>query len=302
MLLFAFVLVEQSGLPVPSAPMLLAAGALAGLGRMSLGLAWSLTVFASLIGDCVWFGLGRWRGFSVLNLFCRLSLEPDTCVQKTQASYGKHGANWLLFAKFVPGLGLIAPTMAGMFKVTPWKFLTLDAGGATLWSGAYLMTGWIFRDQLEDAADYLERFGSGFIVVLVGGFALYIAFKYYQRQKVYRDLRIARITPQELRQRMDKGESVVVVDLRSEFEWPEGRIPGALTPVGDDLESVIPANTHGEVVLYCSCPNEISSARAALRLRKHGLKHVRPLEGGFPVWKGLGYPIEIPAVVPLNQS
>jgi len=296
-LLFAFVLAEQSGLPIPSTPMLLAAGALSGLGRMNLAYAWSIAIFASLVGDSLWFILGRTRGFSILSLVCRISLEPDTCVQKTQVTYGKHGVNWLLFAKFVPGLSTIAPPMAGMFKVKPWKFLTMDTVGATLWSGAYLFVGWLFRDQLEDVAFYLARFGSGLIVVLIGGVLLYVGFKYIQRQRVYRDLRIARITPQELKRRMDKGEKVVVIDLRSEFEWAEGRIPGSLFPIGDDLETLISDTPKGEIVLYCSCPNEVTSARAALRLKRHGVKHVRPLEGGFPVWKELGFPVELPASV-----
>ena len=222
LLLFLFVLAEQSGLPIPSTPMLLAAGALSGLGRMNLAFAWSLSIFASLIGDSIWFGLGRWRGFSILNLFCRISLEPDTCVQKTQTTYSKHGVNWLLFAKFVPGLSTIAPPMAGMFKVTPLKFLRMDGAGAFLWSGAYLVAGWIFRDQLEIVAFMLARLGSSLIVVLAGGLGLYIAVKYIQRQRVYRDLRIARITPRELESRMEKGENPIVVDLRSEFELAEG--------------------------------------------------------------------------------
>jgi len=301
-LLFAFVLAEQIGLPIPSTPMLLAAGALSGLGRMNLAYAWSLAILASLVGDSLWFILGRRRGFSILNLVCRISLEPDTCVQKTQVTYGRHGVNWLLFAKFVPGLSTIAPPMAGMFKVKPWKFLSMDTGGAVLWSGAYLTVGWLFRDQLEVAAFYLARLGSWLIVVVVGAIALYIAFKYIQRQRVYRALRIARITPQELKRRMDKGESVVVIDLRSEFEWADGRIPGSLSPVGDDLETLISDTPKGEIVLYCSCPNEVTSARAALRLKRHGVKHVRPLEGGFPVWKELGYPVEFPAAVPLSES
>lgn len=301
-LVFAFVLAEQSGLPIPSTPMLLAAGALAGLGRMNLASAWSLAILASLVGDSFWFTLGRWRGFSVLNRFCRISLEPDTCVQKTQTSYRKHGVNWLLFAKFVPGLSTIAPPMAGMFKVAPWKFLIMDAGGAFLWSGAYLTVGWLFRDQLELVAMYLERLGSGLIAVLVASIVGYISFKYIQRQRVYRDLRIARITPQELKRRMDNGENVVIIDLRSEFEIAEGRIPGALTPSGDDLESLVPTLTQSEIVLYCSCPNEITSARAALRLKRHGVKRVRPLEGGFPVWKELGFPIEDPARATLSST
>ena len=299
MLLFAFVLAEQSGLPIPSTPMLLAAGALAGLGRINLAFAWSLAIVASLIGDSLWFALGRWRGFSILNVFCRISLEPDTCVQKTQITYGKHGVNWLLFAKFVPGLSTIAPPMAGMFKVTPWRFLGMDTAGAVLWSGAYLIVGWMFRDQLELVATLLARLGSGLIAVLAGGIALYIAFKYIQRQRVYRDLRIARIAPRELKSRMDKGEQVIVIDLRSDFEQADGRIPGSLAAVGDNVENLIstidPTRiAENEVVLYCSCPNEISSARAALRLKRHGVKRVRPLEGGFPVWKELGFPVEMP--------
>jgi len=301
-LLFAFVLAEQSGLPIPSTPMLLAAGALAGLGRMNLPFVWSLAVAASLAGDSLWFVLGRLKGFSILNLFCRISLEPDTCVQKTQLTYGKHGVNWLLYAKFVPGLSTIAPPMAGMFKVSPWMFLAMDTAGSILWSGTFIALGWWFRDQLEVVALYLGRLGSGLIVLLVGCIVLYIAFKYIQRRRVYRDLHIARITPQELKGRMDKGEDVIVVDLRSEFEWQEGRIPGSLAPVDDNLESLIPTITQSEVVLYCSCPNEVSSARAALRLKHHGVKRVRPLEGGFPVWKDLGFPIEQPVVVPLNNK
>lgn len=305
LLLFLFVLAEQSGLPIPSVPMLLAAGALGGLGRLNLPFAWSLAILASLFGDTLWFALGRWRGHSILNLFCRISLEPDTCVQKTQTTYGKHGANWLLFAKFVPGLSTIAPPMAGMFKVNPWKFLVMDTGGALLWSGAYLLAGWWFRDQLELLAAFLSRLGSGLGVLIVAGLVGYVAYKYIQRQRVYRDLRIARITPHELKRRMDKGETMTVIDLRSEFEWHEGRIPGSLTLASGQLDTFVPEVTQGEIVLYCSCPNEISSARAAMRLKRLGMKHVRPLEGGFPVWKDLGFPVELfhneESVVPLKK-
>jgi rhodanese-related sulfurtransferase len=235
--------------------------------------------------------LGRWRGVSILDVFCRISLEPDTCVQKTRTSYGKYGVNWLLFAKFVPGLSTIAPPMAGMFRVGALKFLVMDTAGSLLWSGVFLWTGWWFRDQLEVVALYLSRLGSGLLVVLLAGLLLYIGFKYFQRQRVYRDLRIARITPHELKRRMDAGEKVVVIDLRSDFERAEGTIAGSLAPTDDDLEGLVAGIDGAEIVLYCSCPNEISSARAALRLKKHGVKRVRPLEGGFPVWKELGFPV-----------
>ncbi len=294
-LLFLNVLAEQMGLPIPSAPVLLAAGAMAGLGQMSLPAAWTGAIAAALAGDFVWYTLGKWRGNAILGLFCRISLEPDTCVQKSQTTYGRHGANWLLFAKFVPGLSTIAPPMAGMYKVTPARFILLDGAGAMLWSGAFLLTGIAFRGQLELVLVWLTRLGSGLIAVLAGGLAIYIAFKYLQRRRVYRELRIARIAPRELKRRLDAGESVVLIDLRSEYEQAEGRIPGSVSPIADDLEALIPRVGGAEIVLYCSCPNEISAARAALRLRKHGAKRVRPLEGGFAAWKELGYPVEMPA-------
>jgi membrane protein DedA with SNARE-associated domain/rhodanese-related sulfurtransferase len=300
--LLAFVLAEQLGLPIPSTPMLLAAGALSGLGRMSLAFAWSLAIAASMAGDSLWFLLGRYRGASILNLFCRISLEPDTCVRKTQTTYSQHGVNWLLFAKFVPGLSTIAPPMAGMFKVAPWRFLAMDAAGGMLWSGAYLLVGWLFRNQLEIAAFYLERLGSGLVVLVFGSLLLYIGFKYFQRQRVYHDLRVSRITPAELKKQMDRGEQVILIDLRSDYERQEGSIPGSLAPVNDDLESLVPAITQNEIVLYCSCPNEVSSARAALRLKRHGVKKVHPLEGGFPVWKNLGFPIEYTGIEPLGTD
>lgn len=291
-LLFAFVLAEQVGLPVPATPMLLAAGALAGLGHMSLSWSLLLAVIASLAGDLLWFLLGRFRGASILNLFCRISLEPDTCVRKTQTTYSRHGVNWLMFAKFVPGLSTIAPPMAGMFRVSPWKFLALDAVGSVLWAGAYLLLGWAFRNQLELVAFYLEKLGSGLIVLVLVALLGYIAFKYIQRQRVYRDLRIARITAHELKKNIDQGDTVILIDLRSEYERTQGSIPGSLSPVGDDLETLVPVITQNEIVLYCSCPNEESAARAALRLKRYGVAKVRPLEGGFALWKELGFPVE----------
>ena len=281
--------------------MLLAAGALAGLGRMNLAFAWSLAIFSRRL-PAIPYGSASAAGAALLHLSTSSAasrFEPDTLrAENWQTTYCKHGVNWLLFAKLSCRVSAPSrPLWPACSKVKPVEVSSpMDTAGAILlWlSGAYLIAlGWgIFRDQLElVAALWLERLGSSLIAVLAGGLVLYIAFKYFQRQRVYRDLRIARITPQELKRRMDKGEDVVVIDLRSEFEWADGRIPGALTPVGDNVEELVsPASiqTHiaeSEVVLYCSCPNEISSARAALRLKRHGVQHVRPLEGGFPVWK-----------------
>jgi membrane protein DedA with SNARE-associated domain/rhodanese-related sulfurtransferase len=291
-LLFFSVLAEQLGLPLPATPLLLAAGALAGTGKMNPVLAWSLAVAASLAGDFLWFHLGRTRGSSVLRLLCGISLEPDTCVRTTKASWSRHGSKWLLFAKFVPGLSTVAPPMAGMLKVSPAEFLLMDTVGAGLWAGTFVIAGWSFRNQLEVIASYLSRFGAWLGIAVVSGLLVYVAVRHLRRQRVLHSLRIARITPLELRERMNKGDNFTIVDLRNAFEWREARIPGALTLSDEQLTTFLAASG-GEFVLYCSCPHESSTISAAMRLARNGIDRIRPLEGGFPLWLELGLPVEM---------
>jgi membrane protein DedA with SNARE-associated domain/rhodanese-related sulfurtransferase len=291
-LLFVVVLTEQIGLPLPAAPFLIAAGALAGLHQLNLAEAIAVGILASLISDSVWFYLGKRRGGAILQLLCRISLEPDTCVSKTRSIYLRYGARSLLFAKFVPGLSAIASPMAGMVKLAPWKFVLLDAVAALLWVGSFTGLGWIFREQLEDLGAFLGRFGVWMAVAVAVGLTLYVAMKYWQRRRIYRALRIARITPEELNQRMEAGESLTIVDLRNAIEWREGRIPRSLQLTNDNLDSLLAPGSDAEIVLYCSCPDEFESAKAALRLKRAGVTRVRPLEGGFPLWRDLGYPVD----------
>ena len=103
---------------------------------------------------------------------------------------------------------------------------------------------------------------------------------------------------------MDNGDAITIVDLRNTFEWHEGRIPGSLTLTAKELDNFVPTAPEAEMILYCSCPNEVSSAAAAtLRLKRRGLKSIRPLEGGFPLWAQLGFPVEVPlGVGPTGSS
>lgn len=293
--LFACVLAEQLGLPLPAAPILLAAGALASAGKLNLAAALLFAVAASLIGDSVWYSLGRLQGMAVLRLICKISLEPDACVRQTNAAYAKHGTRWLLFAKFVPGVSTVAPPMAGIYRVNVWTFLGADGAGAGLWAGVYLFAGWWFGGQIETVAAHMDRLGGWVGLAVAGAVVSYVLFKLLKRTRVHRSLRVARITPLALRQRMESGESILIVDLRNRFEWREGRIPGALTLTAKELDAYVPAIRDTEMILYCSCPNEVSSAAAAtMRLKRRGIKSIRPLEGGFPRWTQLGFPIEVP--------
>lgn len=294
--LFIAVVAEQIGVPIPAGPVLIASGALAGLHRMSLPAALLLAVAGCLFSDSVWYFLGRRRGGRILGFFCRVSLEPDTCVSNMQSFYSRYGPKSLLFAKFVPGLGALGPPMAGAVHLPEWKFFSLDAGGALTWSGTYFALGWIFRTQLKELGLRLAGFGAFVATIVVLSLVLYISFKYLQRRRIYRSLRIARITPFDLRKRMDAGEKLTIVDLRNPIEWREGWIPGSLKFVSDELDSMVPTLEPGDVVLYCSCPNEAGSARAALRLKRRGVRSVRPLDGGFTRWLELGFPVEVPLV------
>jgi membrane protein DedA with SNARE-associated domain len=253
--IFAFVLAEQLGFPLPAIPVLLAAGAVAGAGHLNFGFVLAAAIAASLLADSFWYELGRRRGIKVLQLLCRISLEPDSCVRRTEDVFIRHGARSLLVAKFIPGINTAAPPLAGIFRMKYSRFLAFDSAGAFLWAGGFLGLGWLFSDQLERVADWAAQLGGWLLVILVGGAAGYIVWKYYQRQKFLRELRIARITAQELKQKIDAGEAVVVVDLRHriDFEAEPEAIPGALHVPPEELEQ-----RHGEIprdrelILYCT--------------------------------------------------
>ncbi len=294
-LLFGWVLAEQLGLPLPSAPLLLAAGALAGSNRMNLAAALVLPIVAVGVSDAFWYQLGRRRGMKLLHWLCRISLEPDSCVNRTQGHFERRGAWALAVAKFVPGLNAMAPPLAGVTRM-PWRrFAFFDGLGTLLWVSAYIGVGYIFSGQIDRIASHMLFLGRGLFVLVVGGLVLYIGWKYFKRRRFFHSLRIARITPGELHQRMEDGENVVVVDLRHsmEFESEPETIPGAVHMDAGDLEEaidVIPRDR--EIVLFCSCPNEATAAEMAIRLRRLGITRIRPLAGGIDGWRQRGFPLQ----------
>jgi membrane protein DedA with SNARE-associated domain/rhodanese-related sulfurtransferase len=295
LLLFVVVLAEQVGLPIPAAPVLLAAGALAGAGKLSLSLAIVLALVACLLGDLLWYYLGRYRGARVLGLLCRISLEPDYCVRRTENFFIRYGTKSLLIAKFIPGLSTVTPALAGLFKISVGQFLLYNGLGALLWTMAFILPGYLFSNQLEYLAEQAARFGSSLIVLVVAALALYIMYKYVNRVRLLRELRIARITPEELKQLLDDGCEVAIIDLRQalDVEADPYTIPGAMRMAVEELEQrrhEIPRDR--DVVLFCACPNEVTSAKMALLLKRNGITRVRPLVGGVEAWRTRNYPLE----------
>ena len=251
-LLFGWVLLEQMGLPIPAAPLLIAAGALARAGKMNLTFALALALIAVILADLFWYSLGRYRGGRILKLLCRISLEPDSCVRRTENLFVRHGVHSLLVAKFVPGLNTAAPSLAGIFRMPVRRFMIFDFLGALLWVGSVTSLGLIFSDQLEQIA---LRWSGWLVAVLAGSLAAYVLGKFIQRRRFIRRLRIARITPKELMDKLRAGETISIVDLRQPMDieaFPQ-MIPGALRIAMEEIEerhAEIPRDR--DVVLYCS--------------------------------------------------
>jgi membrane protein DedA with SNARE-associated domain len=250
--LFGWVLVEQMGLPIPAAPLLIAAGALARTGKMNLPLAVALAFTAIVTADLFWYSLGRYRGARILRLLCRISLEPDSCVRRTENLFVRRGVHSLLVAKFVPGLNTAAPSLAGVFRMPVRRFMIFDSLGALFWIVTVTSLGLILSDQLEQIA---LRWGGWLVAVLAGSLAAYVLWKFIQRQRFLRRLRIARITPKELMDKLTAGETISIVDLRQPIDieaFPQ-MIPGALRIAMEEIEDrhrEIPRDR--DVVLYCS--------------------------------------------------
>jgi membrane protein DedA with SNARE-associated domain len=251
LVVFGSVLAEQIGIPIPAIPFLLAAGALAGSGRLSLALLLALSGVASLMADVTWYWIGRLGGARVLGWLCRISLEPDSCVRRTQTSFSKHGARTLVFAKFVPGLSTIAPPLAGIVRMSLGRFVFFSAIGGVVWAGAFIVLGWVFSYQLEIVAGYAAQFGTWTAAALGGS----IAWKFVSRQRFLRKIRIARITPEQLKAMIDSGEALLIVDVRDriDFESEPTIIPGALHLTIEELdERHLEIPREREIVLYCT--------------------------------------------------
>ena len=292
---FGAVFIEQIGLPIPAAPILLAAGALVVPGEINWFAALGAALFGSLLADSIWFYQGRKNGNRVLRLLCRISLEPDSCVRRTRNLFSRYGMRGVVIAKFLPGLSTLVAPMAGNSGVRIPRFFFFAGVGALLYAGGLIVLGVIFRNQLEQVIAALASLGNSALALIVAVTAIFIGLKFSKRQRLLRELRTARITVDELHRKLEAGENPLILDLRAsdELDQDPSVIRGALHISASDLEECdqdIPRDR--EIILYCSCPNEAGSAKIALLLQRKGITRVRPLLGGIEAWRERNYPIE----------
>jgi len=312
--MFGWVLVEQAGIPIPSVPLMLAAGTMSAAHKVQLALIIPVVLLACLIADTMWWWLGRRFGSRVLDLLCRMSLDASTCVNRAQGSIARRGGVTLLFAKFVPGVSTIAAPIAGQAGMKFHEFVVYDMVGTLVWAGAWLFAGRFFGDIAEKSSSLfatLTHFAVALVLLMILGI---IVYRYVQRHRFMAELRGLRLEPEQLLAMMAEAReggtlSPFIIDLRHPLDVltdPEV-VPGALRIGPDELKlhrDEIPSDR--EIVLYCTCPSEETSAKVAMELRRLGVLRVRPLRGGLQGWKDAGYPMEAvlvnsPTTAPLVQ-
>jgi membrane protein DedA with SNARE-associated domain/rhodanese-related sulfurtransferase len=287
---FFSVLLDQGGLPTPSYAPIIVTAALATNAGSSLLPILIVATIAAVLADIAWFTGGRKFGPKLLRLMCQLSLSPDSCVGTTRRVYERWGAPSLILAKYIPGFAAVSTILAGQAGTSWRRFLLFDCIGAALWASGAVVLGAVFHEAVEAMLSTLEDLGHIAIALLVVAAAIFVAYKWWQRHRFMREIRMARISTEELRGLLQSMPGIVLLDVRSaESRSLSGWIPGS-THVRDISE--LKAGMQDEVVVYCDCPNDASAATVARKLKALGFRHVRPLEGGISAWQAKGLPVE----------
>ncbi len=292
--IFLATLGERLGLPLFVTPLLIAAGALAALGRLHFGILVLITTVACLAGDTVWYELGRWKGSALFGVLCRISFQPDSCVRRSQMAMEKHTGLSLLWAKWIPGVAHLAVPLAGAARVPRGRFHLYNSLGSVLWLVALLAGGFLSMRTIDWLGLFVitAQWAVGLAIVV----SLVLAGQSYWRRKSFlKSLRLARISPQELHRQIEDGEDPVIVDLRHPLDFlvAPRTLPNALRMNPDEIaEQWRKLPSDRDIVVYCTCPNEATAVKVAGELQKLGVFRVRPLAGGLAGWEQLGYSVD----------
>jgi membrane protein DedA with SNARE-associated domain len=242
---------ERAGAPLLLSPMLVAAGALAAAGQMRFDLALWLALASCIVGDTLWYELGRRKGDSVLSTLCRISFEPDSCVRRSKVFFEKSSNRTLLFSKWLPGVSHVVPAVAGLSGVARERFFLMNVAGSALWIVALMLGGYLPVERIHVASAVAPVIFEASVVVLAGN----IGVKYWQRRQFLNELYKSRISPEEVRQMLDSAQPVVILDLRHPLDSVSDprTLPGAIRLMPEEVTSraaTLPRDE--EIVLYCT--------------------------------------------------
>src|SRR5450830_938023 len=286
LIVFVVVLVEQMGAPIPAYPILIVSGALAMDGGTPLAGVLAVSLFACMLADLFWFRAGRHYGKRILKLLCKISLSPDYCVSQTEDNFRKWGPKSLIFAKFIPGFNTIGPPLAGAMGTTTSVFISYSLVGGIVWSATGIGAGILFKDGIDDVLATLDTLGGVALIgiaVLLGAFVLY---KFIERRRFRQSLPVERIRIDELAELLDGEDKPIIIDARSlTAQQLERAIPGALS-FKDCEPGQLMASLDKErhIVVYCSCPNDVTAAQVARQFVANGFHRARALHGGLDAW------------------
>jgi membrane protein DedA with SNARE-associated domain/rhodanese-related sulfurtransferase len=286
LIVFAVVLVEQIGLPIPAMPLLIVAGALAAGGEISWPACLAAALAACMLSDFFWFRAGRFYGKRVLRLLCKISLSPDVCVSQTEDKFHRYGVKSLIVAKFIPGFNAVGPPLAGAMGTSTPRFLAFSFTGSLLWSSVGVGAGMWFHKSVDRLLASLETMGGAALSTLAGLLVLFVLYKYLERRRFLRLQPVERIELHELHALLDGGHAPVIIDARSlTAQQLEAAIPGSLNYLDcatGELMTALDKDRH--IVVYCSCPNDVTAAEVARQFLANGFHRARALHGGIDAW------------------
>jgi membrane protein DedA with SNARE-associated domain/rhodanese-related sulfurtransferase len=299
-ILFFWVLIEQVGLPIPSVPVLLAAGSSSAQGRQNLLSVLICVIVACLISDTAWFMLGRRYGRGVLEVICKVAFLSPSKLLSVQEDINKHGRMALLVAKFIPALGTLVPPMAACSGMSLTAFLFSDALGSAIWAGAWIFGGRVIAREFSETQLYLSVQWRPFMVGLVCLFVVLSFWRVFQHLKFGAVVRALQLEPDQLHDLITSAAAQeatppFIIDLRQakDFQHNPFRLPNALRLTPNALRRSVGALPRDrDVILYCSCPSQATSTFWAMRLSGMGAQRVRLLHGGWEAWRDAGYPLE----------
>jgi membrane protein DedA with SNARE-associated domain len=295
-ILAAIVFLEAIGVPVPAAVALLIAGGAVARGVMQAQYVIGIALFAMLAGDTLMFLLGRYTGWWLLGLLCRVSLNPEACILRSADSFYRRGRTLLVIAKFIPGINTMAPPLAGSMNMRPFTFLRLDFAGALLYIGSYLAVGFIFSGALEVITrgyDSAGRIVGWIVLALVIGYLLFRVWLWVKGRALSA---VPFADPEEAAREQASGAPVYDVRSHGYFDPKATRIQGSRRLDPNSLhQSGAEIPGEGNVFVYCTCVRQATSTKVARELQTMLLgKNVRVtvIQGGLRAWVKAGLPVE----------
>jgi membrane protein DedA with SNARE-associated domain len=282
-ILAAIVFLEAIGIPVPAAVALLIAGGAVARGMLQAQYVLGIAVFAMLAGDTLMFFLGRYTGWWLLGLLCRVSLNPEACILRSADSFYRRGRTLLVIAKFIPGINTMAPPLAGSMNMRTFTFLRLDLAGTLLYVGSYLVVGYVFSGALEVVTRGYDSAGRiiGWIVLAL--VLAYLLFRVWLWVKGRALSAVPFAQPEDAARELATGAPVYDVRSQGYFD------PNALHQSGAEMPE------EGNVFVYCTCVRQATSTKVARELQTMLLgKNVRVtvIQGGLSAWVKAGLPVE----------